>query len=38
MLFLAVFSVSLLYFQMHTNIIPRQYETDINIDKDAKQP
>jgi len=29
--------VSLLYFQMHTNIIPRQYKTDINVDTDAKQ-
>jgi len=22
---------------MQTNVIPRQYETDINVDKDAKQ-
>ena len=29
--------VSLLYFQMRTNIIPTQYKTHINVDKGAKQ-
>jgi hypothetical protein len=37
MLFLAVLIVYLLHFQMRTNVIPRQYETDITVDKDAKQ-